>query len=97
MNATLDRFKQGQSRPDLFSHFVQEDGQLHPDMTMADVNAGVRAMILAGEPLGLADKGARVGLLPFPTKQARIRLLRLSPSYLNIYPDILSGQRSVIY
>ena len=49
MNATLDRFKQGQSRPDLFSHFVQEDGQLHPDMTMKDLDAEVRAIIVAGE------------------------------------------------
>lgn len=49
MSACLKRFKQGQSRPDLFSYFVQEDGQLHPDMTMKDLDAEVRAMIIAGE------------------------------------------------
>lgn len=49
MAATLKRFKHGQSRPDLFSYFVQEDGQLHPDMTMKDLDAEVRAMIIAGE------------------------------------------------
>lgn len=51
MDATLNRFKQGQDRPDLFSHFVQEDGKLHPNMTMKDLSAEVRAMIIAGGPL----------------------------------------------
>ena len=55
MNATVKRFKQGQSRPDLFSHFVQEDGQLHPDMTMKDLDAEVRAIIIAGELLHFTD------------------------------------------
>lgn len=50
MSATMKRFQQGQSRPDLFSHFVQEDGRLQPDMTMKDLDAEVRSMILAGEP-----------------------------------------------
>ena len=51
MDATLKRFEQGQSRPDLFSHFVQEDGRLHPDMPMKDLDVEVRAMIMAGELL----------------------------------------------
>lgn len=50
MSATVNRFKQGQYRPDRFPHFVQEDGQLHPNMTIKDLDAEVRAMI-AGELL----------------------------------------------
>lgn len=50
-DATVDRYKKGWSRPDLFSHFIQEDGQLQPWMTLKDLEADVRAAILAGNAL----------------------------------------------
>lgn len=49
MKTTLQRFEKGNSRRDLFSYFVQEDGQLHPEMAMKDLDADVRVMIIAGE------------------------------------------------
>lgn len=55
MKATMDRYKKGWSRPDLFSYFVQEDGQLQPGMTMKDLDADVRAAIMAGNSSSFYD------------------------------------------
>lgn len=49
MNTTLKRFKQGHYRPDLVSHFLQEDGKLPSDLTIKDLDADVRLMLVAGK------------------------------------------------
>lgn len=64
MKATVDRYKKGWSRPDLFSYFVQEDGQLQPGMTMKDLDADVRAAIMAGSSYSIYDtaKGRKLNV-----------------------------------
>lgn len=91
MKTTLNRFAKGNSRRDLFSHFVQEDGQLHPDMEMKDLDADVRVMIIAGESTIIDTYPTlRNRQLTF-WKQDQIRLPQFWRLFWNISLSILSG------
>lgn len=48
INAMLERYKRGSTRPDFFSYLIQEDGQLQPGMAMKDLDADVWVAIMAG-------------------------------------------------